>query len=374
MVTQQLIDFIRTQRAAGISKEAITASLASSGWLPQDIAAGLTATDPVAPAKTPVGFAPAAGVVQPTQPMQPAQTAQPLQPIQPMQPMQKAQPVQPTTAAQPVQPLQPMQPVAQPIQPMQPIVTAQPTIISQPLQPIQPAPMTQPIQPTQPIQVTQPVRPAQTAQPQAVQQKKGGSMVWIISIVIIFILLLAGAWGAAYWYRQNIQSQASSSATPVANASTASTTAVTTASTTTTSLFTYPFTPNTSTMPGFSMQYPSLFGIPQVKGSSSGVTVAFNNSFVLTFDLSAKPLSTLQTLAAYVQSKNPTATSTDVSANGRAILQVPIAPTATSTLTHSAFYILLKNQKVLTITSSGGSTPVDENAIVQSIQFTDQTY
>ena len=372
MVTQQLIEYIRAQRATGATKEAITATLTSSGWMPQDIAAGIAATEPATPTKTPIGFAPATNVVQPTQPVQPIQPLKPVQPIQPVaQPMQ---PIQPTPAAQPLQP----------IQPVQPIVTAQPMMMqpaqpSQPMQPVQPIQAAQPMQVAQPMQPTQPAQPARSqptpiTQPQPTEQKKARSMTLWVSVVLLLLLLVAGAWGAAYWYRAQAQQPASSQATTQKALAKSPVSTNATSTQQATSVFTYPYTPSASNIPGFSLQYLSIFGMPQTTESPTDLTVTFSNAISalsLDFSLSANPLSALQSPQAYVQAMYPTASSTDLTTNDHTIVKVVAS---TTPQIQSVFYIFLKNQQVLSVKTVGTVDSADQNALIQSIQFTDSTY
>ena len=72
MPDQHLLEYVRAERVAGATKEAIAAALASGGWRPEDIAAAwAVATEPELPA-APVQAAPP--TIQP-QPLQPAATA-----------------------------------------------------------------------------------------------------------------------------------------------------------------------------------------------------------------------------------------------------------------------------------------------------------
>ena len=50
MINQQLLDYIRKQRAAGFSKQDITTSLGTAGWLIADINVAFAQTEETPPA------------------------------------------------------------------------------------------------------------------------------------------------------------------------------------------------------------------------------------------------------------------------------------------------------------------------------------
>lgn len=94
MINPQLLEYVRAQRTAGLSKEAIVQALAQGGWTPQDVNEAFMAIDgvqtppvppPAPPRATPGPVTPRV-IIPPAQPaaapMQPG--IPPLQPIQPM--------------------------------------------------------------------------------------------------------------------------------------------------------------------------------------------------------------------------------------------------------------------------------------------------
>ncbi|HVV15495.1 MAG TPA: hypothetical protein VHD55_03805 [Candidatus Paceibacterota bacterium] len=84
MINPQLLDYVRAQRASGLSKEAITQALAQGGWTQQDVAEAFMAIDGVQTPPPPPPPPATPGPVAPrviTPPMQPNPNVPPLQPM-----------------------------------------------------------------------------------------------------------------------------------------------------------------------------------------------------------------------------------------------------------------------------------------------------
>lgn len=86
MINPQLLNYVRAQRQAGVSKEAITKALAGGGWSAQDAEEAFAAIEGVTVPPQPPRPAPApAPATKPTP--QPQVQVRPVQPTQPVQAM-----------------------------------------------------------------------------------------------------------------------------------------------------------------------------------------------------------------------------------------------------------------------------------------------
>lgn len=101
MANQQLVDYIKSQLAAGVTKPDLQKAITTAGWSDQDSTDAFNVVEgkaPVAPA--------APATPKPATPVQPAAqpVAQPLQqPVKPVTPVQQPmQPIGPTTQLQPI--------------------------------------------------------------------------------------------------------------------------------------------------------------------------------------------------------------------------------------------------------------------------------
>lgn len=99
MANQQLVDYIKSQLAAGVTKPDLQKAIETAGWSAQDMTDAFNVVEGKAPAipapATPKPVAPVQPVAQPVQPLQ-----QPVKPAAPVQ--QPMQPVGPTTQLQPI--------------------------------------------------------------------------------------------------------------------------------------------------------------------------------------------------------------------------------------------------------------------------------
>ncbi len=90
MANQQLVDYIKAQRAAGVSRPDLDKALTTAGWSAADMASAYAAAD---------GIVPPAPVSAPAP--KPVASVQPVQPLQPQQPVQmfRSSPLEPSGSA-----------------------------------------------------------------------------------------------------------------------------------------------------------------------------------------------------------------------------------------------------------------------------------
>ncbi|HVZ76093.1 MAG TPA: hypothetical protein VG934_02355 [Candidatus Paceibacterota bacterium] len=161
MINPQLLEYVRAQRAAGLSKEVITQALAAGGWTPGDVTEAFMAIDGVQKPPTPPPPAPA--------PVAPAPRA-----------------VTPPPMGMPMQ--QPIQPMGQPMsQPMQPMNAAP---IGQGMNPMMNRPMSAPMMGQRPASM--PAMSEITTVPGV--KRRGGWIKWVIILVILLLILAGGAY------------------------------------------------------------------------------------------------------------------------------------------------------------------------------------
>ncbi|HVU80359.1 MAG TPA: hypothetical protein VHD37_03285 [Candidatus Paceibacterota bacterium] len=164
MINPQLLDYVRAQRASGLSKEAITQALAQGGWTAQDVSEAFMAIDGVQTPPPPPPAAPAAPA---------APTMQAAAPVTAASVSTSPAPAGPRVITPPPGAAQPGVP------PLQPLGSQFGNMTTTPVQP-------------------RPVMAASEMSTARVAQKKGHGLMW--AIVLIVLLLIAG--GAAFAYFQ----------------------------------------------------------------------------------------------------------------------------------------------------------------------------
>jgi hypothetical protein len=160
MINPQLLDYVRAQRASGLSKEAITQALAQGGWTAQDVSEAFMAIDGVQTPPPPPPPAPASAMAPAAAPVTAASVST------------NPAPVGPRVITPPPGAAQPSVP------PLQPLGAQFGSMTTTPVQP-------------------RPVMAASEMSTARVAQKKGRGMLWIILLVVV--LLLAGAGALIYF-------------------------------------------------------------------------------------------------------------------------------------------------------------------------------
>jgi hypothetical protein len=102
MINQQLLEYVRSQKAAGLSKEAITQALAAGGWTAQDVNEAFMAIEGVRTPPSPPA-APSASMPAQTLPVQPAGPRVIVPPPSAQLPRDGVQPSVPPTMPAPAQ-------------------------------------------------------------------------------------------------------------------------------------------------------------------------------------------------------------------------------------------------------------------------------
>lgn len=220
------------------------------------------------------------------------------------------------------------------------------------------APVSQPLaQPSTPLVA----KPSPSIQP----AKK--RWIWISAASAVVVLLLAGS--AVAWYQYTLSLVSNSAPTAAQN----TTPSLVVATSTTPAQNTFTFTPKSSEVPAFTLQYPATLSSSTAEETVYGARVLLGSSttdtMTLNFSYFPNPLQPSQTAAEYLKTTFPLGTTTVTTVAGREIASVMDPHFSAG---QSLYYIFLKNKSVITIEITGGDAGRD--AIVQSIQFENPLY
>lgn len=191
MVTEELLSYIKRERALGLSDESIQKVLLLHGWKEADVTQAFTMVLAARPAFTPKAQAPAQAqqpalraLPQELSPLSASIEAEPIvippfaervqkavviNPISvPASAPAQPTPIQPVIKQAAIEPISPMASPVMPINPVQPVkepVVQNPTPVAQPQPRIEHAPLSAPIQPARPSPVVAPVSPQNNPSP-----------------------------------------------------------------------------------------------------------------------------------------------------------------------------------------------------------------